>query len=508
MSIEAPKHSASPSDADGEAPAGPPDTAASPPDTAAGVSGRSRGSRALLAVLCLAQFMLILDVAVVAVALPTMQRDLDISAAYLLWIGTAYSIGFGGFLVVAGRLADLLGSKVMLLTGVLVFAVGSLACGLTDTGWVLFVARGVQGLGAAMVSPAALSILMVTFSEGAAKARALGVWGAVSAGGGAVGQLLGGLFTGLGSWRLIFLVNVPFAVVVVWAVLRHVTERPRRAAGRADLAGAALLTGGMILLVLTASQAAAGGYTAGVLLIGVAALLMLAVFWLVERKVSEPIVPLELFRNRNVSLGNVICFAASGVTLATIFFAALLMQRVMGAGSLAAGLTFAPVSALITVAALRSGALVSKFGVHTVLLISGGLNAIGLVMLALAPADGNYLLHVAPALVVFGIGGGLGFAPAMFVASTGVEPARQGLASGLLSTSQQIGGVIALAVINLIAVRVTTASGGPDSAEALTDGFRAGFLAALVLPAIVAVAVLALRRTPAAPMAPAEQSAP
>jgi EmrB/QacA subfamily drug resistance transporter len=486
-----------------KAPADPPESVteagpAGPAVSAPGAPAGAGGGKMLLAVLCLAQFMLILDVAVVAVALPTVQRELEISAAYLLWIGTAYSIGFGGFLVVAGRLADLLGARRMLLAGVVVFALGSLACGLADTGWVLFVARGVQGLGAAMVSPAALAILMVTFSEGAAKARALGVWGAVSAGGGVVGQLLGGLFTGLGTWRLIFLINVPFAILIIVAVLRKVSDRPRQAEGRADLTGAGLLTGGMILLVLTASQAAAVGFTSQVWLLGLGGLVLLAGFWLAERRVQDPIVPLGLFRNRNVSLGNLICFAASGVTLATIFFAALLMQQVMGASSLAAGLTFAPVSALITVAALKSGALVTKFGVRTVLLISAGLNALGLVLLALAPADGNYLLHIAPALVVFGIGGGLGFAPAMFVATTGVEPSQQGLASGLLSTSQQIGGVIALAVINVIAVRVTAGAGGPGSPEALTEGFRAGFLVALILPAMVAAAVLALPRTAAA----------
>ncbi|MEU4620099.1 MFS transporter [Actinoplanes sp. NPDC023801] len=478
-----------------KAPADPPQAGAANPTP--------RGGPMLLAVLCLAQFMLMLDVAVVAVALPTVQQELEISAAYLLWIGTAYSIGFGGFLVVAGRLADLLGARRVLLAGVVVFAIGSLACGLADSGAVLFVARGVQGLGAAMVSPAALAILMVTFSEGPLKARALGVWGAVSAGGGVVGQLLGGLFTGLGSWRLIFLINVPFAILIIVAVLRKVSNRPQQAQGRADLVGAGLLTGGMILLVLGASQAAAVGFTSQVMLLGAGGLVLLALFGLAERRVADPIVPLGLFRNRNVSLGNVICFAASGVTMATIFFAALLMQQVMGASSLAAGLTFAPVSALITVAALKSGALVTKFGVRAVLLISAALNAVGLIMLAAAPADGNFLLHIAPALVVFGVGGGLGFAPAMFVATTGVDASQQGLASGLLSTAQQIGGVVALAVINVIAVRVTAGAGGPQSAEALTEGFRAGFLAALVLPAVVAAAVLALPRTPvAAPATP------
>jgi Na+/melibiose symporter-like transporter len=303
---------------------------------------------------------------------------------------------------------------------------------------------------------------------------------------------------------MIFLINVPFAVLIIAAVLRKVSERPRGADGRTDLTGAALLTGGMVLLVLAASQAAAVGFTSQVLLLGLGGLLLLLGFGLAERRVKNPIVPLGLFRNRNVSLGNVICFAASGVTLATIFFAALLMQRVLGAGSLAAGLTFAPVSALITVAALKSGAPVTRLGVRTVLLISAALNALGLVLLALTPADGNYLLHVAPALVVFGVGGGLGFAPAMFVATTGVEPSRQGLASGLLSTSQQMGGVIALAVINLIAVRVTASAGGPDDPEALLEGLRTGFLVALVLPAAVAAAVLALPRTPAPAPQPAE----
>ncbi|MBO4205930.1 MFS transporter [Micromonospora echinofusca] len=454
--------------------------------------------RALLAVLCLAQFMLILDVAVVAVAMPTIQLDLGIGAADIMWVGTAYALTFGGFLVTAGRFADLFGARRMLLVGLVVFALGSLGCGVADSGLVLFLSRGVQGLGAAMVSPAALAMVMVSFGEGAGKAKALAAWGAVSSGSAVVGQLLGGILTELASWRLIFLINLPFALLVIVAVLRQVSDQRERQSGKTDLVGASLLTAGMVLLVTAASQAGNGGFRPVVLLTGLAGLVLLAVFWFVERRVSQPMVPLGLFRNRHVSLGNVICFASAGATMAVVFFAALVMQQVLGASSLQAGLTFAPVSALITVAALKSGAAVAKFGVKNVLLIAAACSAVGIVLLSMTPADGNYLLHIVPGLVIFGIGGGLGFAPAMFVATTGVPPTEQGLASGLLSTSQQIGGVLSLALLNVVVVRV--AAGGVDgSAEALMSGYRAGFLTALILPVLVAVCVLALPKGAIAP---------
>ncbi|MEV0727372.1 MFS transporter [Polymorphospora sp. NPDC050346] len=457
------------------------------------------GGGLLLWVLCLAQFMLILDVAVVAVAMPTVQGDLGIAPGDLMWIGTAYSLTFGGFLVVAGRLADLLGARRMVLIGLAVFALGSLGCGIAVNGWTLFVSRALQGIGAAMISPAALSLVMTSFGEGAGRAKALGMWGAVSAGGGVVGQLLGGVLTDLASWRLIFLINLPFAALVVFAVLRQVAaDRPGQSQGRTDLTGAGLLTGGMVLLVAAAGQAA-NGFGPFVAVSALAGLAVLVAFLLVERRVANPIVPLGLFSNRHVSLGNVICFASAGATMGTVFFAALVMQQVLGASALVAGLSFAPVSAVITIVALKSGAAVAKFGVKAVLLVSAALNALGMILLASAPADGSFLLNVVPGLVVFGIGGGLGFAPAMFVATTGVANEQQGLASGLLSTAQQMGGVVVLAVLNLIVVRVIVANGGPESAEAAMAGYRTGFLSALVLPALVAICVLALPRQPAAP---------
>ncbi|GAA2416781.1 MFS transporter [Nonomuraea africana] len=468
----------------------------------------SRGPGILLAVLCLAQFMLILDVAVVAVALPTIQPDLGISPADIQWVGTAYALAFGGFLVTAGRMADLFGARKLMVLGLIVFAVASLGCGLAETGWMLFASRGLQGLGAALVSPAALSIVTTSFGEGEGRAKAMGVWGAVSAGGAVAGQLLGGVLIGLAGWEWIFFVNLPIAALVLLAVLFGVSATPGRASGRTDVVGAALLTGAFVLLVTGASQAAKQGLSAPVALLGLAAVVLLGAFWVTERRVQDPIVPLGLFRNRHVTLGNVICFASSATVMATVFLAAMVMQQVLGASALQAGLSFAPVSAVITVVALKSGAAVARFGVRNVLLASALLIAAGSLLLATVPAEGSFLLHVVPGLLVSGIGGGLGFAPGMLVATTGVADHQQGLASGLLSTSQQLGGVFGLAALNLVAVQAASAAVG--SADAAVAGYRAGFLAALVFPAVVAVCSLALPRqqAPAAMSAGGSSTAP
>lgn len=450
----------------------------------------------LLAVLCLAQFMLILDVAVVAVALPPIKESLGISPGDVQWVGTAYAIAFGGLLIAGGRLADRFGARSMMVAGLIVFTAASLLCGVAEVGWVLFAGRGLQGLGAAMVSPAALSLVMTSFGEGEGKAKALGIWGGVSAGGAVVGQLLGGLLTGLLSWRWIFLINIPIALLILVAVLRAVSARSTAAvSGRADIPGAALLTAGVMLLVLGSSQAAEGGLSGFVVGCVVASIVLLVAFVAVERRVTDPIVPMELFRNRHVSLGNVICFASSGAVMSTVFFAALVMQQVLGASALQAGLSFAPVSAVIAVVAMKSGPLVMKFGVRVILVVSAALTAAGSLLLATVPADGNFVLHVVPGLLISGIGGGLGFAPGMMVATTGVDPSKQGTASGLLSTSQQIGGAIGLTTLNLVAVRIAAGSGAATAAESAVAGYRAGFLGSLVLPAVVAACALALPRT-------------
>ncbi|MDG4861956.1 MFS transporter [Streptomyces sp. T-3] len=457
----------------------------------AGKAMKRRGGTTLLTLLCLAQFMLILDVAVVAVAVPSMQSELDIAAADIQWVSTAYGLAFGGFLIAAGRAADLFGPKRILLAGLVIFTLASVGCGVADSGLMVFASRAVQGLGAALVSPAALSLVTTSFGEGEARNKALGLWGAVSSGGAIAGQLLGGVLTDLAGWRSIFLINVPIGIAVIVAVVLYVAKDPAHAPERIDVPGAALLTAGVVLLVTAVTQAAEHALDLFVVGIGVVGLVVLAVFVVHEKRVANPVVRLSLFKNPHVRYGNIVCMVASGGATVSVFVCTLYMQQVLGMSPMMAGLGFIPVTVLILVVSTRMQPLVNKFGVPLLLHASALCFAVGAIMLAFITVDGSYWVHVLPGLLISGLGAALSFAPSMILCTTGVADEEQGLASGVLSTSQQLGAAVFLAALNTVAAAV---SDGERSREALTDGFRAGFLGSLVLPLLMVVSVLALPR--------------
>lgn len=445
----------------------------------------------LLIVLCLAQFMLILDVAVVAVAVPSIQDDLGVAPADLQWISTAYALAFGGFLILAGRLADLVGARRVFLIGVFGFVLASLACGLAQSGAQMLISRGAQGLAAATVSPAALTLLTRSFSEGSERNRALGVWGAVASGGAVAGQLLGGLITDLLDWRWIFFINVPIGVGVIAQGSRLLARDRLSADARLDFAGAVLLTGGLVLLVFAISNAAQWGLDATVAASGLGGLLALFAFVAVEWRVSEPLVRLGLFANRAVRYGNVICLLSAATASVVVFLSTLYLQRVLDLSPLQVGLGFAPVTLSIVVVSSYTARVVERLGLRTTLLAGALLMTLGLTLLAFVAVDGSYFVHVLPGLLLVGVGSGLLYAPAMIAATTGVSQDEQGLASGILNTSLQIGGALGLAILVSVAVAATGEADLP-SAEALTAGYRTGFRWAVPLPLLIFLSALAL----------------
>jgi EmrB/QacA subfamily drug resistance transporter len=451
----------------------------------------------LLALLSLAQFMLVLDFAVIAVAVPSLQRDLGIAPADVQWIVTAYGLTFGGFLVAAGRAADLIGPRRVLVAGLVVFSLASVACGLAGEGGQIFVARAVQGFGAALVSPAALALITTSFSEGPARNRALGIWGAVASGGYVAGNLVGGLLTGLVHWRAIFLVNVPIGVALLVALLWFVPADRPVARGRTDVTGASLLTAAAVLLVTAVTQAERG-ITPLVVATALAGAVAAAMFFVVERRAKEPIVPLRMLRNRHVRYGNLVSLVGAGSGLAGTWFATLYMQNVLGLDPLQTGLAFVPTALVLVGISARVAPLVAHFGVRGLLLASSGLIAAGLAALTFIQADGNYWVHVLPGLVLIGAGAALAFAPSFIVGTTGVPNEEQGLASGMLTTSQLVGSSLSLAVLNTLAARATDAT----SLEGLTTSYRTGLLWALFIPGVMALCVLGVPRRPPTPEAP------
>ncbi len=452
---------------------------------------------AVLAVVAVAQFMVILDSTVVNVALPTVQGALGFSEQSLSWVLNAYTLMFGGFLLLGGRAADRLGRRRLFIAGIGLFSAASLMCGLAQSEGMLLVARGAQGLGGAMVSPAALSIILTTFAEGSERNRALAVWGAIAGAGGAIGLLLGGVLVEALSWRWVFFINVPIGAAVVALAPRIVPESRSESSARGgyDVEGAVAITLGTIALVFTLIKANGWGWTSGRTLAGFAiAAALIAGFVLIERRHEDPLIPLGIFKNRSLAASDATMLVLAAALFGMFFFCTLYLQQVLGYSALKTGLLYLPFSVTLIGASAAASRLVDSFTPKPVLLTGLFIATAGFVILTRVSGHGDYTSHVLPAMIVLGAGLGLSFVPITISATNGVAATESGLASGLLNTTQQVGGSLGLAILSSVSTsRVTSAldSGSPVSL-ALTHGFKGAFIVAALLCALGFVTALVL----------------
>jgi EmrB/QacA subfamily drug resistance transporter len=453
-------------------------------------------ANAVLGVVAVAQFMVVLDASVVNVALPSLQRDVGFSEQSLSWVLNAYTLLFGGFLLLGGRAADRLGRRRLFMAGIGLFSVASLACGLSQSEATLLIARGAQGLGGAMVSPAALSIILTTFAEGSERNRALAVWGAIAGAGGAVGLLLGGAIVEVLSWRWVFFVNVPIGAAVLVLAPRLVPEsRGEDARGGYDVGGATAITLGTMALVFTLIKANDWGWGAGRTLAGLAvsAALLVGFVW-IERRHENPLVPLRIFSNRSLAAADGTMLLLAAALFGVFFFCSLYLQQVLGYNALKTGVAYLPLTLTAIVASGLASRAVDRFTAKPVLV--GGLlvGTVGFALFARLSAHGDYAGQVLPAMIVVGIGLGMSFVPITIAATSGVAAEDSGLASGLLNTTQQVGGSLGLAVLSAVSTsRVTSAlDGGSPLPAALTHGFTGAFTVSAILCAAAAVLAIVL----------------
>ncbi len=462
-----------------------------------------------LIILCLGDLMIVLDVTIVGVALPSIKEDLGFSDASLAWVVNGYLLTFGGFLLLGGRFGDLFGHRRLFLTGIGLFTLASLACGLAGSQEFLVGARAVQGLGGAIVSAVALSLIMMLFTEPAERAKAMGVFGFVAAGGGSIGVLLGGILTDALDWHWIFLVNLPVGIAVfVLTVLVIPGERGETGAQRLDVAGAVTVTAALMVAVYAIVNGNEVGWqTARTLGLLAAAGLLLALFLVIEARVPSPLVPLGLFRLRNIWASNVIGVLWAAAMFAWFFLSALYLQLVLGYEPLDVGLAFLPANLIMGFFSLGlSAKLVMRFGIRAPLGTGLLLAAAGLVLFARAPVDGSFVVDVLPSMILLGLGAGMAFNPVLLAAMSDVEPGEAGLASGIVNTSFMMGGAVGLAVLASAAdARTDTLlSSGDDPLVALTGGYHVAFLIGAVFAAVAGLLGATLLRSGA--HAPAQEA--
>jgi EmrB/QacA subfamily drug resistance transporter len=461
-----------------------------------------------LYVLCLADLMIVLDSTIVNVALPSIRTDLGFSESSLAWVVNAYLLTFGGFLLLAGRCGDLFGQKRVFLIGIAEFTIASLLCGLASSQGFLVTARAIQGIGAAIVSSIALSLVMILFTETGERAKAMGMIGFVLSGGGAAGVLLGGTLTDLLSWHWIFLVNVPVGIAAVLFCRALLPPDGEVRRGSLDIGGAVTITAALMLAVYAIVNGNQNGWTSAQTLgmLGGAAVL-LGVFLVIETRVPAPLMPLGLFKIRNVASANVTGILLAGAMFAWFFLSALYLQRVLGYSPLKVGLAFLPATILWGASSLLlSDKLVMRFGIKLPLVGGLGLYVIALLFFARVPIDGNYFVDVLPGMLILGLGGGITFNPILLAAMSGVQPSEAGLASGVVNTSFMMGGALGLAVLASAAASRTDSlsSSGHGALAALNGGYHLAFLigAGFAVLAAAVAAVLIRAETPAAMHAP------
>lgn len=467
-----------------------------------------------LVLLSLTQFVLVIDVSIVNVALQAIDDSLNFSDANLQWILSAYTLTFGGLLLLGGRLGDLYGRRRLFLTGLVVFIVGSALCGFAQSELMLILSRALQGAGAAIISPVALSILTTIFPEGAERNKALGIWGAIAGIGGAVGVLAGGLLVELLSWHWIFLVNIPICLAVLVMAQRLIDESVGEGSHHLDALGALVVTAGQALFIYGLVHAQTNGWTTGVtiacLVVGV---LLLVSFVFIEKRVKDPLLPLEIFRNRSLLGANVVGFLLGASIFAMFFFLSLYMLNVLGFSALETGVRYLLFAVVSVLAAGASQALVTRIGVKPVLLTGLGFLMAGLVYFTFIRVEGSYPRDLVPGFIVAAIGLGFSFVPVSIAALTGVTARLAGAASGLINTSQQIGGAVGIAILSTVAFTVKDhrmedgqaaaqqaiqSGGNPDqvmgrlAGSAFVDGFHAAFWVAACMAVVGLVATIIL----------------
>jgi len=462
---------------------------------------RVRSPWLVLVIACLAQFMVVLDATVVNIALPSVQRGLHFSAANLQWVVNGYTLIFGGFLMLGGRAADLIGRKRLFVAGVALFSLASLLNGFAQSSGMLIAGRALQGLGGALVSPAALSIVTTTFSDGEQRTKALGVWSAIAASGAAVGLLVGGVLTDLASWRWVFFVNVPIGIATVALALRYVAESRMDVEHRSfDLAGAFTVTGGLVVLVYTIVKAQAFGWaSARTLLLGALAIALLAAFVAIERRSQAPLMRLSIFRVRTLAIADTVLLLVASAMFGMFYFASLYVQEILGYSPLRAGLAFLPVTAGIMIGAGLAQQLIRRIGVRYVSIAGITLATAGMLVLTQLPVHGSYVGNLLVGLMPLSLGMGLVFVPITLLGTGGVKGEDAGLASGLFNTAQQIGGSLGLAILSTLAASQTSSlrhgSGAGGALAARVSGYHVAFAAAAVMLAIgAALMAVALRR--------------
>src|SRR5215207_7968917 len=451
-----------------------------------------------LALLCAVQFMVVLDIAIVNVALPSIQTDLGFSQENLQWVISAYALFFGGFLLLGGRTADLLGRRRLFLVGIVVFTGASLVSGLAWNEEALIGARALQGLGAALITPAALSILTTTFAEGKERNTALGAWGAVGAFGAVAGVLLGGIFTDLLSWEWIFFVNVPVGIAAFAITPLLLAESRDETAESFDIPGAVLVTSSLVTLVYAITQANDYGWTS-IQTIGLfaASAVLMAAFLAWESRAKDPLMPFSIFRLRTLVGANV-----AGLILGTAMFGMFLMltlymQQVLGYSPLRTGVAYLAVAGTAIFWSALAAQLVTRIGVKPVLVAGMAFLSAGLLYFTQVSVGGSYLGDLLPGFLLISIGMGFSFVPISIAALAGVHSSEAGLASGLINTSQQIGGALGIAVLSAVATSATSdaLASGTAGAVALTDGFQAAFIGAAAVALVgVLVALFVVRR--------------
>jgi EmrB/QacA subfamily drug resistance transporter len=462
----------------------------------------------ILLLLALTMFLVVLDSAIVNVALPAIKSALHFDSSALQWVLTAYILTFGGFLMLGGRIADLYGRRKILVWGIGGFTLFSLLLGLATNDVMMVSLRAFQGLAAAFMAPTALSILLTTFEEGHERNRALSIWSMVASGGAAAGVFLGGLLTQYLGWRWCFFVNVPIGIIAIIGILKYVPAHIQEARDKhLDLPGAVLVTGGLMTLVYALTQASESGWGSMATLVsfGVSALLLVTFIWN-ETKAKHPLVPLSIFRIRNVSGGNLMMLPVSAGALGMFFFLSVYVQNILKFPPLISGLAFLPLPVIIGVISMKAPKLLGKFGFKPLIIAGISLIAIGTFILSFLGTESSYWFHILPAFILLAVGFGLSFLSVTIASTAGVPGNEAGLASGLVNTSQQIGGALGLAILAVVASSTTTqdVSQGHSLAASTVHGYQLAFLTASILMIVALLIAIFIIRTPKQTQASAE----